>query len=309
MSLFAKLKRLYTHMQVMGTYWPDYRDAWLSPVRKDGGPDRVLDAGCGQGEILSEFRRFGVPVDYYGVDLGVGDPSWEFKVSALADLHQLPFRSGSFDKIICNQVLEHLDEPDSALRELARVLRPGGRAFISVPFVWHLHQEPYDRYRFTRTALEYLIEKHGLKADLICPMGGYFSVLRYFINSHMLVSEWWPQPWRTLTQLAGRLVKFLDRILIAPACYWLDQLDRDRKLTLGYFLHLSRPGAGSHPLPEDPYCCPRCVALETRPLIRGAETWSCFHCATSFEVRAGVPVLTLERAYRPVTDRILTSVL
>lgn len=277
------------------------------PTREDGYPDRVLDAGCGRGEILAEFKRFGFPVDYYGVDLGVGDSTWEFKVSALADLHRLPFRNESFDKIICNQVLEHLDEPDAALREMARVLRPGGRLFLSVPFVWHLHQEPYDRYRFSRTVLEYLIEKHGLTADMIRPMGGYFTVLRYVVASNSLVSAHWPLPWRSLARLGGRILGLMDRAVIAPACYLLDQLDHERKLTLGYFLHLSRPGPANVPLPDDPYCCPHCATANPASLIRYADAWSCPLCEAEFEVRSGVPVLTPEHTYRPVTDRILTA--
>lgn len=80
MSFYQKLKRLYTRIYVLGTYWPDYRDGWLAPTRVDGHTDRVLDAGCGRGEIFEEFKRFGIPVDYYGVDLGVGDVTWELSL-------------------------------------------------------------------------------------------------------------------------------------------------------------------------------------------------------------------------------------
>ena len=307
MRLAQRLKRLYTHVYVLGSYWPDYRDAWLGPTHADGRPDRVLDAGCGQGEVLAEFKRFGVPVDYYGVDLAVGDPTWEFKVSAVADVRRLPFRDGSFDKVICNQVLEHVDEPDAVLGEFARVLRPGGRLFLSVPFVWHLHQEPYDRFRFSRNAVEYLADKHGLRADLILPMGGYFTVLRYLLTSHGLVTGGWRQPWRAAAWLGDRLLRLIDRTVGAPLFYVLDQLDRERKLTLGYFLHLSRPGAAGAALPEDPYGCPACAADGPGPFLRRPAEWVCPRCSAAFPVRSGVPVLTLPDAYRPVTDRILTN--
>jgi SAM-dependent methyltransferase len=307
MRLAQKIKRLFTHVYVLGCYWPDYRDAWLEPTRTDGRPDRVLDAGCGRGEVLAEFERFRVPVDYHGVDLAVGDPAWEFKVSAVADVHRLPFRAASFDKVICNQVLEHVDEPDTVLHEFARVLRPGGRLFLSVPFIWHLHQEPYDRFRFSRNALEYLVNKHGLRADLIRPMGGYFTVLRYLLTSHTLVSADWGRPWRSLARLGDRLLRLVDSTVGAPAFYLLDHLDRGRKLTLGYFLHLSRPGPGSGGLPADPYCCPRCAADEPEPFLRRAGQWVCPRCSTAFPLQAGVPLLTLPNSYRPVTDRILTN--
>lgn len=263
---------------------------WLTPTRSDGRPDRVLDAGCGEGNILTEFRRFGVEVDYYGVDLAVGDRDWSYRVSALADLHALPFKSSSFDKIICNQVLEHVDRPDEVLGQLVRVLRPGGSLFVSVPFVWHLHQEPHDRFRFSLHALNYLAARHGLAVVLIRPQGGYFSVIRYVLASHTLVMAQLPQPLRKLGELSNRLYKFIDFIAVAPICYFMDKLDHTRKLTLGYFLHLVRPGISEKSLPEDPYCCPLCSVVEP-DLIRQSEEWICSQCGTCFQLTGGVPYL------------------
>jgi ubiquinone/menaquinone biosynthesis C-methylase UbiE len=79
MTLYERLKRLHNHVYVLGTHWGDYREDWLKPTRSDGKPDRVLDAGCGQGEILTEFKRFSVPVDYHGVDLAVGERNWRYR--------------------------------------------------------------------------------------------------------------------------------------------------------------------------------------------------------------------------------------
>ena len=304
MSLYQKLKRLYTHAQVLGTYWPDYRDAWIVPVRTDGRPDRVLDAGCGQGEILAEFRRFDVPVDYHGVDLGVGERDWKFQVSAIADLHRLPYKNGSFDKIICNQVLEHVDRPDDVLGELVRVLSPGGRLFLSVPFVWHLHQEPYDRFRFSLHALQYLLGKHALTVDLIQPMGGYFSVLRYVLSSHTLVTANLSRPWNVLAGFFSRLYKYFDVVIVAPTCFCLDHLDRGKKLTLGYFVHLSSVGPINSEIPDDPHCCPRCFIDEPNKLVQGPDNWTCSRCRTIFPVLEGVPILTLPEAYPHVSDSL-----
>lgn len=297
MRQYEKLKRLYTHVQVLGTYWPDYRDGWLAPTRTDGIPDRVLDAGCGRGEIFAEFRRFNVPVDYHGVDLGIGEKDWVFKVSAVADLHRLPYKNGSFDKVICNQVLEHVDRPDDVLGELVRVLSPGGRMFLSVPFVWHLHQEPYDRFRFSLHALKYLVGKHSLTADHIQPMGGYFSVLRYILSSHTLVSANLRGPLKMLIRPLSHLYKYFDLVVVAPVCYCLDHLDQGKKLTLGYFLYLRRLGSINSQLPDDPHCCPQCVVEEPNSLVQGYDTWTCSRCRTVFPVLEGVPILTLPDAY------------
>ncbi len=116
-------------------YW-DYRDR--RTLAELEGP-RVLDAGCGEGvtleKLVARFGRAGVS----GVDL---DPrnaeicrAHGLPVQA-ADLCALPFPPASFDSAVCMEVIEHLDRPDVALRELARVVRPGGRLAVVFPNDW-----------------------------------------------------------------------------------------------------------------------------------------------------------------------------
>ena len=291
----VRLRRAYRRAFVEGTFWGDFQESYLAPTRVAGAPDRVLDAGCGQGETLELFRRLHVPVDYYGVDLAVGDPTWKFRVTAIADLHRLPFKDGSFDKIICNTVLEHVDDPTLVFSEFARVIRPGGRIFMSVPFVWHLHQEPFDRFRFTVHALRHLVAKHGLVEDEIRPMGGYFSVLRYLLNRSSLVWSQVPQPLRAVLSRLERARAAVDRWALAPIFFALDQLDRSPKLTLGYFVQASKPGTAPD-APVDPYCCPACRGT----FERAPDTWRCSDCLTSYPIDAGVPVLSSAGVYEPV---------
>jgi SAM-dependent methyltransferase len=90
------------------------------------GPQSMLDAGCGEGEML---RRGVLPSGLRAVLL---DRNPDSSAQLLADVRELPFADSSFDVVTCLEVLEHLEEPRAALRELARVAR---RAFVvSVPF-------------------------------------------------------------------------------------------------------------------------------------------------------------------------------
>lgn len=95
------------------------------------GATRVLDVGCGEGQV----GRLAARVD--GVELVVGvDPTWAQVAEAarrgrlgvaLADAAWLPFAAGSFDAVVACLVFEHIEEVDSAISEVARVLVPGGR--------------------------------------------------------------------------------------------------------------------------------------------------------------------------------------
>lgn len=105
-------------------------------------PLRVLDAGCGDGinlvgleKILSNLNQ---NFKLHAVDISalrVGRVLQRFKrISAfVASLDSLPFQDAYFDIVLCNHVLEHLEQPDIALQELLRVMRPGGMIIIGVP--------------------------------------------------------------------------------------------------------------------------------------------------------------------------------
>ncbi len=102
---------------------------------------RVLDAGTGAGWLAEMLSRRGFEVT--ALDLG-GDSlvraarrARERRVEAdfvQGDIYRLPFRDGHFDTVTACEILEHLDYPEKALREIARVVRPGGYAVISTPY-------------------------------------------------------------------------------------------------------------------------------------------------------------------------------
>lgn len=104
--------------------------------RLAGPGGRVLDFGCGQGPLVARGLRAGL--DISGADTWQGGyHAWAGKVDPAAKDHihriedgKLPFADATFDVVIANQVFEHIDEPPGPLREIHRVIKPGG-AFVA----------------------------------------------------------------------------------------------------------------------------------------------------------------------------------
>lgn len=78
------------------------------------------------------------------------------------DALRLPFGENCFDAVLLLDVLEHLPDAELALSEAVRVTRPGGSVIIQIPFLYPLHDQPYDFQRITEHGLCRLLSKHGL---------------------------------------------------------------------------------------------------------------------------------------------------
>jgi SAM-dependent methyltransferase len=114
---------------------------------------RVLDVGCGERPYEPLLAR---AIEVIGFDV----PGNEH-----ADLHgsvdAIPVDEGSFDVVLCLQVLEHVPDPAAAIRELRRVVRPGGRVLLSTHGVYPFHPNPEDLWRWTHQGLERLFRANG----------------------------------------------------------------------------------------------------------------------------------------------------
>lgn len=95
-------------------------------------PASLLDIGCGRGFLLDQFATAGL-TGLTGVDVydDVDSEKWDY---ARGDVTQrLPFDDASFECVVAGEIIEHVPDPDSFLREIRRVLVPGGTLIISTP--------------------------------------------------------------------------------------------------------------------------------------------------------------------------------
>jgi SAM-dependent methyltransferase len=142
---------------------------------KEHARGRLLDLGCGFVPLYAAYKP------YVAENVCVDWENTLHKNSYLdfgCDLTKpLPFEDSQFDTIILSDVLEHMPEPRDLWREMARVLTPGGKILLSVPFYYWLHEQPYDYYRYTEFALTRFVDDAGLSLVQLEPLGGSPEVL------------------------------------------------------------------------------------------------------------------------------------
>ncbi len=143
---------------------------------------RVIDLGCGTGQYKEDILK--VATQYIGVDWKSSYHNQE-NVDVFANLtEKLPFQDNYADTVVSFQVIEHLPEPEFFLSECSRILKSKGRLFLTVPFMWHVHEAPYDYFRYTRHGLEHLLKKAGFVNIKIKENTGFWQTFVLKFNYH-----------------------------------------------------------------------------------------------------------------------------
>ena len=152
-------------------------------IQMDQADKSILEVGAGRKPNDKYFKNASY-VCTDAVDCG--------GIRQLADINLLPYKDGCFDLVICNNVLEHIPTPDKALGEVFRCLKPGGRLFLVVPFLFPLHDIPYDYFRYTEYSLMNLL-KEWQEVDIkkICWFSGklLFSYAERFVLYYVVTAS------------------------------------------------------------------------------------------------------------------------
>ncbi len=147
-------------------------ESFLKPICQATGltRPRILDIGCGTGANLEMLSQFGAAE---GVDVSID--ALEFcRQRGLQNVRQgeaehLPYEDGSFDLVTALDVVEHLDDDVLGLKEMRRVLRPGGVALMFVPafmFLWGVQDDvSHHRRRYTRATLQQAVRAAGFEIE------------------------------------------------------------------------------------------------------------------------------------------------
>ena len=223
------------------------REAWLKKTLSELTPgSSLLDAGAGE----CAYKKYCGHLRYVAQDLAKYDGTGEVglqmgdwdtsEIDIVSDIAAIALRDGSFDAVLCTEVLEHVRDPVAALKELTRVLRPGGTLIITAPFVSMTHFAPYHYATgFNRYFYETHLQRDGFEIIELVENGNFFE----FVAAHLRQVDVFAQRYADedcsrLERLAGQIVlRMLERMSAS------DKGSREL-LSFGIFLRAVKQAAG-----------------------------------------------------------------
>ena len=134
---------------------------------------RFLDFGCGEMPYRKMLCENSQITQYIGLDLEVATVNRKNKPDLTWDGKKIPLGDNSIDCAMATEVFEHCADTELVMKEIFRVLKPGGFLIFTVPFLWPLHEVPYDEYRFTPFSLNRHLKLSGFADVNINALGGW----------------------------------------------------------------------------------------------------------------------------------------
>ncbi len=186
---------------------------------------RLLDIGCGTKPYKKMLQPF--IIEHIGLDHEECQHDHSH-IDIFGTAYHIPSDDESFDSAICTAVLEHLEEPEVALKECYRILRPEGIAIYTAPFIWHLHEEPRDFYRFSKYGLKYLFEKSGFKIIELEPLSGFWVTFGQLFVYNIYRFNIGPIRWFFIIDIIALISQLM--------AYILDKIDRTEQWTWMYLI-------------------------------------------------------------------------
>jgi SAM-dependent methyltransferase len=188
--------------------------------------DRVLDIGCGNDPYYHKLIK-GKLVCF--------DIKQYNKVHVIGNADFLPFRKDSFDDVIFVNSLYYCSNPFKVIENVSRVLKDKGTLLIITPFIYPIHDAPFDKYRFTEYGIRELL-KEDFNIKEIKAVGGIFNLPAVFFHSLIKgVPLMTPKSIRKLVALLS-IILFYPFYFIAQIISILDFLDISGRWATYYFV-------------------------------------------------------------------------
>lgn len=167
---------------LIGEFYADAIPRWVS--------GDLADLGCGKAPLLGAYREYCSTIYLADWANSLHDnPILDHIVDLNEPLSMI--ESNSLDTIILSDVLEHIRQPTALMDEISRVLRPGGRLIMNVPFLYWIHEAPHDYYRYTNFALRHFAENSGLEVVHLVALGGWLEIVSDLWSKLLAKAKMW----------------------------------------------------------------------------------------------------------------------
>jgi len=222
----------------VGTNNESNRVKWIeNSLSKIPAGSKILDAGAGE----CQFKKFCSHLKYVSQDfaqytgegnIGLQTGTWDnTKLDIISDITAIPVKNGAFDAVMCTEVLEHVPDPVAALKELNRVLKPGGYLLITAPFASLTHFAPYHfASGLSRFFYEHHLKEMNYNIEDLTHNGNYFEFIGQEVRRIKRVSKEYSSGYN-----------FFDKIFTHLTLFTLEKLskkDRKSQELLCYGIHV-----------------------------------------------------------------------
>lgn len=211
-------------MFTVGTTNESTRVQWIeNTLKKIPAGSTILDAGAGE----CQFKKFCSHLNYVAQDfgkyegtgkIGLQTETWDnSKLDIVSDITSIPRPDASFDAIMCTEVFEHVPDAVAALKELNRLLKPGGYLLITAPFASLTHFAPY---HFASGFNQFFYDHHLGNFGYIMldkqMNGNYFEFVAQEVRRVKRVAR----------EYAGVKINFFEKVFVHALLYTLQKLSR-----------------------------------------------------------------------------------
>lgn len=222
------------------------RDNWVRVVAKEMRPGSIiLDLGAGGTPYRSYFSH----CDYKTQDICVLNHIQLIQggygnIDYICDASQIPVSGSTFDAVLSTEVIEHVPEPIKVIQEISRILKPGGKLFLTAPLGSGLHQKPHHYYGgYTPFWYEKFLADYGFRDIKITANGGSFKHFSQWCIWFLKNSN----PVKLKTSLINRLMMLPIWVIIVPmtffiffGSYIIDSFDEEKNFTVGYHVQATK---------------------------------------------------------------------
>ncbi|MBN8547704.1 MAG: methyltransferase domain-containing protein [Deltaproteobacteria bacterium] len=221
------------------------RDRWVAKKASSlASGTKVLDIGAGTCPYRNLFSHCEYKTHDFKQYTGekLGGTSEYGHIDYVSDIKSIPVPDASFDVLLCTEVFEHVPEPIEALREMSRIVKPGGRIFITAPLGSGLHQLPFHFYGgYTPHWYQHFGTEFGLEVSEITSNGGFFKLL----SQEVARSAGYIASTLNLEREDSKVVNNFFGQILPLRLFELDETNMIEQFTVGYFVEMRKPAAGA----------------------------------------------------------------